>query len=122
MTSPFAFEWLFAHAQKTPGAPFVGTPSGWATYADIAERTTAFARRRSDAGLRAGERVMVGLPNLPATVIASLAIQSVGGCAVEVNREWGEAALASIAEQIDARFAVIFGRDAALWGGLSAKR
>ncbi|TMD38286.1 MAG: AMP-dependent synthetase, partial [Chloroflexi bacterium] len=74
----------------------------------------------SGQGVTAGDRVLVATPNLPATVTASLAIQSLGACAVEVNREWGASALTAIAVQIEARHAVIDARDAIFWGQVGA--
>ena len=40
-------------------------------------------------GLAAADRVVVALPNGPAMVVASLAVQALGGTAVEVNRGSG---------------------------------
>jgi long-chain acyl-CoA synthetase len=119
--SPFAFDWLFAWAERTPEAPAVGTPAGWLTYRELADRTRSLAADLAARGVKPGERVLVALPNLPATVAVSLAIQSLGACAVEVNREWGVSVLAAIAVQIEARHAAIYARDAALWGQIAAE-
>jgi acyl-coenzyme A synthetase/AMP-(fatty) acid ligase len=52
-------------------------------------------------------------------VVASLSVQRLGSTSVEVNRELGQAALTGIARQIRARWAVLAGRDAAMWGKLA---
>lgn len=119
-SSPFAVDWLMAHAARAPLAPCLGTPSGWLSYGEVAGRVRLAAALLARQGVAAGERVMLALPNGPAAVVASLAVQSCGGCAVEVSREWGAEALRAIAEQTQARHAVIAGRDAALWAAIHA--
>jgi long-chain acyl-CoA synthetase len=69
-------------------------------------------------GVGPGSRVLVALPNVPAAVVAGLAIHSLGATSVEVNREWGRDVLSHILAQSRPRHAVIFGRDARTWGGL----
>lgn len=114
--SPFAVDWLLDWAKRTPYAPAVGTPAGWLTYRQLAERTNWLAASLAERRVSAGDRVLVALPNVPSSVAVSLAIQWLGACAVEVNREWGATALAAIAAQVEARLAVIDARDALLWG------
>jgi acyl-CoA synthetase (AMP-forming)/AMP-acid ligase II len=118
--TPLAFEWIRRHAERRPDAPAVGSPSGWVTYGELAGRIESLAAHLASKGVNAGDHVVLALPNLPATVIASYAAQSLGACAVEVNREWGAAAIGAIVSQVRARHAVVFGRDAALWGELAA--
>jgi len=48
-------------------------------------------------------------------VVAGLAVQSVGGAVVEVNREWGADVIADIVARSGARQAVTWSRDARLW-------
>jgi long-chain acyl-CoA synthetase len=114
--SLFSFDWLFEHASRAPKAACIGTPSGWLDYEETARRVRAFAVELAERGVQAADRVLIGLPNTPATVVASLAVQSLGATAVEVNREWGAPALTGITAQTRARHAVVLGRDAALWG------
>jgi len=105
-------DWVFAHAEERGNAPAVAGLSARLTYADLAERTRALAAQLAAAGLRAGDRLLVALPNTPATVVAGLAIHALGATAVEVNREWGAEAMAAILAQCRARQAIIWGRDA----------
>ncbi|HEY8210726.1 MAG TPA: class I adenylate-forming enzyme family protein [Myxococcaceae bacterium] len=118
--SPFAFDWVLERAERAPGAPCLGTPSDQVSYGQLADRVRAFASTLQGRGVRAGDRVLIALPNSPAAVVASLAAQWLGASAVEVSREWGEAALHQIATQARARVAVVLGRDAAAWGRASA--
>jgi acyl-coenzyme A synthetase/AMP-(fatty) acid ligase len=118
--SPFGFDWLLDWAERTPEATAVGSPAGWLTYRQLAERTAWLAAHLEERGVKPGDRVLVALANAPSSVVVSLAIQWLGACAVEVNREWGAVALAVIAAQIDARHAVIDARDALLWGSIAA--
>ncbi|HEV7447357.1 MAG TPA: class I adenylate-forming enzyme family protein [Steroidobacteraceae bacterium] len=115
VSSPFAFEWLSMHCARSPDAACVGTPTGWMTYGEIAARVRHFAGELWVAGVTAGDHVMIALPNGPEAVAASLAVQSLGGCAVEVSREWGGEVLDAIAAQTRARVGFIHGRDAAAW-------
>lgn len=72
-------------------------------------------------GVGPGARVVVALPNVPATVVAGLALNALGAAAVEVNREWGPAVLGGIIAQTRARHVFAWGRDARTWGMVSAQ-
>jgi acyl-CoA synthetase (AMP-forming)/AMP-acid ligase II len=119
-SSPILHEWLLSHAERRPEAPAVATPAHRLTYGDLAERVLALAAQLSAAGVARGERVLVALPNVPATVVASLAVHVLGGTAVEVNREWSPAIHARIAEATGARHAFAWGRDAKAWGEIAS--
>jgi acyl-CoA synthetase (AMP-forming)/AMP-acid ligase II len=120
--SPFLPDWLFAAAESRPEAPAVATPAARLGYGDLAERVRALAGHLSASGVGPGDRVLVALPNVPAAVAASLAVQALGATAVEVNREWGSEVLAAIAAQSQVRQAFIWGRDARTWGAVQARR
>ena len=120
MDSPFLTDWLFQNATRRPDAPAVATPTMRLSYAELAARVRALAGHLAAAGIRPRERVLVALPNTPATVVASLAVQLVGATAVEVNREWGAEVLAGIIAQTGVRQAIVWGADARIWGGLGA--
>jgi acyl-coenzyme A synthetase/AMP-(fatty) acid ligase len=62
-------------------------------------------------GVRPGERVLVLLPNLPASVVVSLAIQHLGAISVEVARESGVDELAAVIEQCRPSCIAFTGRD-----------
>ena len=114
--SPCVHDWVFWHAARTPAAPAIATPSMRLTYADLAARIRVLAGRLAADGIGPGDRVLVALPNVPATVVASLAVQLLGGAAVEVNREWGPETLADIATRSGVRAAFVWARDTAGWG------
>jgi len=120
--SPFITDWLAAHAARRPDAPAVATPAVRLTYGDLAGRVRTLGGHLAASGVKQGDRVLVSLPNTPATVVASLAIQAIGGIAVEVNREWSPQVLASIVEQSDVRQAFVWARDAKAWGSVAALR
>jgi acyl-CoA synthetase (AMP-forming)/AMP-acid ligase II len=118
--SPFLHDWLFAHARRTPGAPAVATPTFRLTYGELADRVRALAAALAAHGARAGDRILLALPNTPATVVAGLAVNALGAVAVEVNREWGPDVLAPIIAQARVRRAIVWGRDARAWSKVLA--
>ena len=122
MRSPFLHDWLHFHADRRPDAPAVATPSARLSYGDLATRVRSMAGHLAERGVGHGTRVLVALPNLPATVVAGLAIHSLGGIAVEVNRAWGLELLDGIVAQSGVRHAIIWGRDARTWGGVTGRR
>ena len=121
MRSTFLHDWIEEHAARRPGAPAVATPAFRLDYATLAGRVRRLAGNLASHGVGPGTRVLVALPNLPATVVASLAVQAVGGVAVEVNREWSPEIQGGILAQTGARHAVVWGRDARAWGSVAAR-
>ncbi len=113
-------EWLLAHAERRPDAPAVATPTQRLTYGDLAQRVLALAAHLSASGVRGGDRVLVALPNTPATVVASLAVHLLGGTPVEVNREWRAEQQAVIVARTGVRHAFVWGRDARTWSRVCA--
>lgn len=120
-SSSFAFDWLFEHARSNPEAPAIGTPAGWLTYLQLADRVRRLATVFKAAGMVAQSRVVVALANGPAAVAVSLAIQAVGACAVELDVEWGTEQMAAIASHTGAQFAIILGRNALGWSQVRHK-
>ena len=116
--SPFVFDWVFDHAATNPEAPAVGTPDRWIDYGELASWVHALAADLLGRGVGPGSFVVFALPPGPAAVAAVLAVQALGGCAVELNRELDERSIASILAQTGARHAFIHGRDTAKWAGL----
>jgi long-chain acyl-CoA synthetase len=120
--TPFLHEWVRIWADERPDAPAVATPGHRLSYGDLAKRVEELAGHLAEAGVRPGARLLVALPNTPATVVASLAIQAAGATAVEVNREWAPDTQASIVAQAGVRQAFVFGRDARAWGRVAARQ
>ena len=106
---------VLLHAERRPEAPAVATPAAALTYGQLGSRVLALAGHLAGQGVGPGARVLVALPNVAATVVASLAVQALGATAVEVNREWPAEVLADIATRTGAVHAVLWGRDARGW-------
>ena len=119
MNTPFPADWVLAHAERDPDSPAVDSPEARLTYGDLAERMRLLSASLASAGVRPGERVVIALPNLPATVVAGLAVHLLGACAVEINRDWGADAFRIMLSQIRPRGAFVLGRDARTWGDVA---
>ena len=116
MTTPTALhESVLWHARCRPGAPAVATPTARLTYLDLAERASELAARLVAAGLRPGDRATIALPNVPATVVAGLALGMVGATSVEVNRAWGVDVLAQVLRSSGSRHLFMWSRDVSRW-------
>jgi acyl-CoA synthetase (AMP-forming)/AMP-acid ligase II len=122
MRSPLLHEWLLEHAERCPEAPCVATPDLRLRYGELAGRVRALAAHLAAAGVRSGGRVLVSLPNTPATIAASLAVHYLGATPVEVNREWGADVQREIIARTGIRIAFVWGRDARTWGAVAEKR
>ncbi len=120
--SPFLHEWVFFHADRRPDAPAIATPETRLSYGELAERVRALAGRLAAAGVAPGDRVLLSLPNVPAAVVAGLAIHAAGATSVEVNREWSAEVLSGIVLRTGARHALVWGRDARAWAQVHAER
>ena len=118
----FLPEWLFSHAERTPDAPAVASPTARLSYGDLAGRVRALAGHLAAQGIGPGSRVLLALPNTPATVVASLAVNALGATSVEVNREWGAEVLGEIVTRSRVRQAFFWGRDARTWAAALAGR
>jgi long-chain acyl-CoA synthetase len=115
LKSPFLPDWVYVHADRRPEAPAVDTPTERLTYGDLALRVRALAGDLASGGVRPGDRVLVALPNVPATVVAGLAIHALGAASVEVNRAWGPESLRAIVRQSGVRHAIVWARDSRAW-------
>ena len=120
--SPYLHEWVFSHAAGNPDAPAIATRAVRLTYGDLAVRVRALAARIQESGERPHDHVLIALPNVPATVVASLANQMLGATAVEVNRDLGEAVLGAILAGLDIRFLFVAGRDIGKWSAVVRAR
>jgi long-chain acyl-CoA synthetase len=109
--------WVLGHAARTPDAPAVDSPWVRLTYRQLANRMLALAGHLRASGVGPGDKVLIALPLGTAAVVASLAVQALGACAVELDRESGAASLDAILAQTGARQAFVFGQDARRWAG-----
>ena len=107
---------VLRHAAESPDAPAIATPTARVSYAELAQRMLVLAGAFRAQGLAVGDRMVVALPNGPAMVVASLAVQALGATAVEVNRGWGAAPLRDVVRRTGARQVVTWGRDTRMWG------
>ena len=113
--TPFLADWVFAHGERTPEAPALAAATIRLTYADLVDRVGALAGHLVAAGLGARSRVLVALPNSPATVVAELALGAIGAVSLEVSREWRAEACADIVARSGCRDIIIWSRDASKW-------
>jgi len=118
----FLPDWLFFHAERSPRAPAVASVSARLSYGELARLVRALAGHLAARGIGPGSRVLLALPNTPATVVAGLAVSMLGGTSVEVNREWSAEVLGDIVERSQIRQAFIWARDARKWGSVLAGR
>ena len=114
--TPFLADWLGFHARLRPGAPAVAAGPTRLTYAQLADRVLVLAGDLARRGVEPGARVLLALPNSPATIVAGLAINRLGATSVEVSRDWSADVLGHIVERTGTRHLVVAARDAANWG------
>ena len=120
--TPFLPDWVFFHAERAPDSPAVASSTARLTYGELANRVRALASHLAAQGIGPGCRVLLALPNTPATVVAGLAVNTLGGTSVEVNREWSAEVLGEIVARSRVRQAFVWGRDARTWAAALAGR
>lgn len=108
-------DWLAFHARRTPEAPAVASLTARLTYGDLAERVRVLSGHLALQGIGPGSRVLLALPNNPATVVAGLALNAIGATSVEVSREWSAEVLGEIVTRSRVRQAFVMTRDARRW-------
>ena len=118
----FLPDWLFFHADRSPRAPAVASKTSRLSYGELAHRVRALAAHLAARGIGPGSRVLLALPNTPATVVAGLAVNTLGATSVEVNREWSPEVLGDIVARSQVRQAFVWARDARKWGAALAGR
>ena len=72
-------------ARKTPKHPAIRFEGRTVTYEVLNACASALAGALRKKGVRRGDRVALYLPNIPAFMLAYLAVQKVGGIAVSIN-------------------------------------
>ena len=85
MNQPSVHQWVFEHARKTPDASAVHSADETLCYRELATRIVLASRALRWAGVEPGDRVLVVLPNVPAAVVLSLALQQLGAVPVEAS-------------------------------------
>jgi acyl-CoA synthetase (AMP-forming)/AMP-acid ligase II len=118
----FLPHWLFFHAERTPDAPAVASPTARLSYRELAHRVRTLASHLGAQGIGRGSRVLLALPNTPATVVAGLALNALGATSVEVSREWSAEVLGGIVTMSHVDQAFLWARDAPKWGVALAGR
>ena len=113
--SPFITDWVLDHAARTPEAPAVDGLQCRLGYAALAERVRDLAGDLAAHGVTGGDRVVVAVPASPVAAVASLAVQLLGACAVEVDRGMGSAGLETVVAQARPRHGILAAQDARLW-------
>ena len=113
--SPFITDWVLEHASRTPEAPAVDGLQCRLAYGALAARVRDLAGDLAARGVTAQDRVVVAVPASPVAAVASLAVQLLGACAVEVDRGMGSAGLETVVEQARPRHAILAAQDAKLW-------
>ena len=113
-------DWLAFHARRTPEAPAVASLTARLTYGELAARVRVLAGHLAIQGIGPGSRVLLALPNTPATIVAGLALNTLGATSVEVSREWSAEVLGEIVTRSRVRQAFVWARDASRWGAALA--
>ncbi len=112
----FPGDWLAFHARRRPDAPAIASRTARLTYGELAENVSALAGALARHGVEPRTKVLLALPNSAATVVAGLAINTLGATSVEVSREWSADVLGDIVARSGTRHVIIAGRDATTWG------
>lgn len=115
-------DWVYFHADRVPDRAAVLTQTLRLTYGELARRIRLMAGLLAATGIRQGDRVMLALPNTPATVVAALAVNAIGAASVEVSRTWSAEVLAEIVARSGVRHAFVWERDAPTWIKVLADR
>ena len=117
MDAPLLHDWVLAHAAAQPGAPAIAAGGTRLSYGELAERALGLASEFASVGIGRGDRVLLALPNLPATVVAAVAISLRGAVSVEVSREWRAELLSEVVARSGVRAAILWHRDMPTWSG-----
>lgn len=120
--SPFAPDWLAHHAERTPDRPAVAGPAARLSYGQLLDRVVRLAADLATHGIEPGSRVLIALPNTPATVVAGLAVNWLGATAVEVNRSWSPEVLGEIVARSRVRHLIVPAQDGRRWTATLAER
>lgn len=87
--------------------PFLLTDHGPLTYRMVDERSSCLAHGLAAHGIRAGDPVLLLLPNVPAMILAWVALAKLGAIEVPVNTAYRGAILAHVVSNSDARTIIV---------------
>jgi acyl-coenzyme A synthetase/AMP-(fatty) acid ligase len=110
--------WVLDHARRDPRAPAIATPATRLDYGQLRDRSLGLAAALASAGVEPGDRVVLALPNSPATIIGGLAIGALGAVSVEVDRAWDPEVLRDIVTRTKARVVLLSSRDTRRWSAV----
>jgi acyl-CoA synthetase (AMP-forming)/AMP-acid ligase II len=96
----------------------VDAPDCRVSYGALHARVQALAGDLAARGATSADRVVIALPPSPAAAVAALAVQTLGACAVEIDRTASPDTLRFVLSQTGARFAVVAPQDAKRWGSI----
>lgn len=99
-------EAVFYHAQQQPERPAVFFGQQMISYGQLAADITRFAHALKFAGMQAGDRVALFLPNSPAFVTAYLGTQLARGIVVLVNNQYRKVELGHILNDAGVRLCI----------------
>jgi acyl-CoA synthetase (AMP-forming)/AMP-acid ligase II len=121
-SSAFLPDWLVHHAERTPDSAAVAGPAARLTYGELHDRVRRLAADLASHGIGPGSRVLVALPNTPATVVAGLAVNWLGATSVEVNRGWSPEVLGEIVARSRVRHLIVPAQDGRRWSAILSGR
>lgn len=113
--SPYIHDWVAFHAERRPASLAIASRELHLSYGDLGARVLEFAEHLAETGIEPGDRVLVALPNTPATVVATLAITTIGATSVEANRSWSDDTLAAVTDRSAPHHVILWARDMPRW-------
>ncbi|MBM3491391.1 MAG: AMP-binding protein [Alphaproteobacteria bacterium] len=99
---------LAEHVATRPQAPALHYQGEALSYAGLADRVARVAQGLSAAGIGAGDRVGLWLPNTPAYLVLNLALARIGAIALAVNTRFRSVEVADIVGRSGARALVLW--------------
>ena len=111
--TPFLADWLFVHAERTPDAPAVASPTVRLTYGG-SRRPRPGPRRPPRRDWDSGPAAASSSPcrTVPPRSSRDSRSTRIGAISVEVSREWSGDVLGDVVERSGCRHAFIWARDA----------
>ena len=99
-------EFLIRSAELWPDQPWVRTPDGSASRADVLDRARHLAGGLREAGVRPGDRVVLAAPNSVDFLVGWFGAMFVRAPVLAVNPRAAAAELAAVAQGLDPRLVI----------------